>query len=106
MAGRNNSYEVAAEVDRLLFLAAAKVKQAPSLAKKYVAMARTLAMRHRLPLGRGRKLLFCKECNMPWVNGFNLKVRMKSGERKIEYACACGSRMKIPYGKKADAAKP
>lgn len=97
MAGKKGSREIEAQVDRLLELAKGKAKEAPALAKKYVTMARALAMRHRVPLGRKRKLLFCRECGMPLIAGHNLKVRIRSKEKKIEYACACGKKKTAIY---------
>jgi RNase P subunit RPR2 len=89
------------QVDHLLELARKKVKESPALAKKYVSMARALAMRHRIPLGKGRKMKFCPSCGIPWIAGYNLTVRLRSRERKAEYACKCGAALKIPYsGKK------
>ena len=92
--------DFASEVDHLLDLARKKLKSSPALAKKYVTMARALAMRHRIPLGKGRKLLFCKECGVPWVPGYNLKVSLKSAEKKALYLCKCGAKMAVLYSKK------
>ncbi len=95
--------DFASEVDHLLLLAKNKVKESPALAKKYVTMAKALAMRHRIPLGRGRKMRFCKECGMPWIAGYNLKVRLQSGGKKAVYLCKCGAKRAIAYAKKAPA---
>lgn len=95
MAAPNRNMAISGQVDYLLALAQKKVKTDGALAKKYVKMAREIAMRHRVPLGRRRKMLFCRSCGAPWVAGYNLKVRVRSREGKIEYLCACGSKMKL-----------
>ncbi len=90
---------IAAQVDGLLALAKKTVKQNPERAKKYVSLARKIAMRNRVPLGRKRKLLFCQKCGAPWIAGYNLKVRIRSREGKIAYICACGHERKVKYKK-------
>lgn len=63
--------------------------------KRYVSLARKIAMRHRLKLGRRK---FCKKCNS-LLDGKNLVVRLKS--KTIIYACRnCNTAQRIPIRKK------
>jgi len=100
MAAPIRNMAISEQVDYLLALAQKKVKTDETLAKKYVKIAREIAMRHRVPLGRKRKMLFCKKCSLPWIAGNNCAVRIRSREKKIEYACACGAKMNLQYGKR------
>ena len=68
--------------DYLLKLACSNWKKEPSLAKRYVTMARRLAMRHRVRLGSKR---FCKKCGAPWIPGVSLRVRLS--QKKALYIC-------------------
>ncbi len=87
-------------IDTLLAFAKSEVRAHPDLAKRYVKLARAIAMRHRVPLGRGRKHLFCQECNLPWVVGYNVKVRLEPKTRRMIYSCKCGKRTAFVYSKK------
>lgn len=98
MAGKD---EFAREVDYLFDLARKKLADSPTLAKKYVSMARALAMRHRIPLGKERKRLFCKACGMPQIAGRNVKVRLVAREKKAVYTCACGAKRAFAYSNRA-----
>lgn len=98
---------VSARVDRLLALAALLVKTDEKRAIRYVSLAIRLASRHRLPLGRARKRLFCEGCRRPWVPGYNLSVRLQSRTKRAEYKCVCGqSRFFVYSPKKAKPAIP
>lgn len=88
-------------VDGLLEMAREAIRHDEGQAARYVKLARALAARHRLALGRGRKHLFCKACNRPWVAGFNVKVRLRSRMRQTEYACVCGATRRFGYAPKA-----
>ncbi|VVB57116.1 Ribonuclease P protein component 4 [uncultured archaeon] len=88
-------------IDTLLVFAKHEVREHPDLAKRYVQLARAIATRHRVPLGRERKHLFCKECNAPWVVGYNVKVRLDRTSRRAIYTCACGAKKGFAYSKPA-----
>lgn len=96
MAGQKRHPMVEEQVDYLLALAKKTVKEDRALAKKYVRSARLLAMRKRVPIGGKRKALFCRSCLLPWIAGYNVKIRLLRGEGKISYLCACGKK----YGRK------
>jgi len=86
-------------IDTLFALAKEEVRANPNglLAKRYVRLARAIATRHRIPLGNARKHLFCKECDMPWIVGKNVKVRLDPKTRRAIYACQCGAKKGFPY---------
>ncbi len=77
-------------INRLLSLA--RKEKDERLAKRYVSLARKIAMRTRTRLGK-RKYLFCPRCNAPLKPG---KVRLVRGVRKV--VCEkCGYVRNIPY---------
>jgi RNase P subunit RPR2 len=87
-------------IDRLLSLAREEAKGNKVRAARYVTIAKLLAARHRIPLGKGRKMLFCKKCLRAWIPGFNVAVRLRPGSRTAEYRCECGARRRFVYSKK------
>ena len=89
-------------IDTLLALAQEEVRANPDgpLAKRYVHLARAIATRHRIPLGRGRKHLFCKKCDLPWIAGKNVQVRLERKTRRAIYSCACGAKKGFAYSEK------
>jgi len=86
-------------INTLLAFAKHEVREHPDLAKRYVQLARAIATRHRVPLGKERKHLFCKECDLPWVVGYNVKVRLESKTRRAVYVCKCGAKKAFAYSK-------
>lgn len=81
---------------KLLELAVKTYPTEPTLARRYVKLARKLAQRHRFSLG---SRLFCKECDTPWTLGSTVRVRIKSGQRTKTYTCAnCGKVKRYPLG--------
>ena len=91
---------VARRVDTLLSLAKKEVRGDEKLAQKYVKLACVLAARHRMPMKRERKHLFCKSCYRPWIIGYNVKVRLDSKTRRAVYTCKCGKKKGFPYSKR------
>ena len=91
---------VARRVDTLLTLAKKEIRGDEKLAQKYVKLAGVLAARHRLPMKRERKHLFCKSCYRPWIVGYNVSVRLESRTKRAIYTCACGKKKGFPYSKK------
>lgn len=68
-----------------------------ALAKRYVLLARKIAMRHRLKLGSKE---FCKKCNTPFIAGVTLKVRLNPKEKAVIYICLeCGTKRRFGYSK-------
>ena len=65
-------------------------------AKRYVSLARKIAMRHRLKLGRRK---FCRKCGA-LLEG-KAKVRLSAESKTVIYACSnCNTAQRIPYRKK------
>lgn len=90
----------ARRIDFLLEFAKEQVREHEALAKRYVKLARAIALRHKIPLGRKRKHMFCKKCNMPWIAGYNLKVRLEPKTKRAIYICKCGAKKAFPYFQK------
>ncbi|MEM0475740.1 MAG: hypothetical protein QW343_03020 [Candidatus Norongarragalinales archaeon] len=87
--------------EKLLRLAAAVLDEDEKLAKRYVALARKIAARHRIPLGNKA---FCKKCGLPWIAGRTVKVRLGrrcAGRGKtVLYTCVCKNTRRFPYSRK------
>ncbi|MEM4633621.1 MAG: ribonuclease P Rpr2/Rpp21/SNM1 subunit [Candidatus Anstonellaceae archaeon] len=66
-------------------------------AKRYVFLARKLAMRYNVRMSKSQKALFCKSCGMPSIPGFNLKVRLRKRKKSAEYLCSCGAKRSFKY---------
>ncbi|VVB67846.1 Ribonuclease P protein component 4 [Candidatus Norongarragalina meridionalis] len=88
--------EIAKERCEKLIRLAGETKDA-RLSKRYITLARKLAMRHRISLG-GKA--FCRRCGTVWVAGRTLKVRR--GKKATLYICgACNYVRRFPIsGKK------
>ncbi len=84
-------------IDYLLGLARQKWVQAPALSRRYVQLARKIAMRHRIRLGNR---LFCKECNAPFIHGRTVKSRTIRGSVKWVCTACGGSRTVAAKGQK------
>lgn len=85
----SNAHQIAEErIDILLRLARKMVKSDRALSKKYVEMARRIAMRSGVRLGPERKHFICKNCGSPLVPGVNCRVRVR-GERETRVVMTC-----------------
>ena len=72
-----------------------------ALSKRYVSLARKIAMRHRLPLGSKS---FCKKCGVVFIPGKTLRVRVASSKKAVIYEClACHAGKIYPYAKEKNA---
>lgn len=60
-------------------------KQDPSLAKRYVTLARKVAMKARYPIPRELKRRFCRNCGIYWIHGQNCRVRLRNS--MVVYYC-------------------
>lgn len=69
------------------------------LARKYVILARKIAMRLRLRLPKELKRKFCRNCNSYLKSGTNCKIRTKN--KMVIYKCyICNHITRIPFTKK------
>ncbi|MEA3378747.1 MAG: ribonuclease P protein component 4 [Nanoarchaeota archaeon] len=75
----------------------------PSLANRYVALARKIAMKANISIPRVFKRKFCKHCYKYLKHGINCRVRIKDG--KVIYYCkSCKKYMRFPISKKKKSA--
>ncbi len=80
-------------IDTLLKKAVEVVDTRQQDAREYVKLAKKLSMRHRIPMGKNRKKLFCKVCENAWKQNYNLQI---VNEEKWEiYKCTCGATRKF-----------
>ncbi len=81
---------------KLLEMAREVYSKEPSLAKRYVFLARKISMRHRISLGNAE---YCKKCNTIFILGKTLKVRLDKGIR-LNTCVSCGFMRRIPFKRK------
>ena len=62
----------------------------PERTRRYIKIARALAMRHRMRLPERFKRTFCKRCYTYWKPGYNVKVKIEKDKKTISYSCECG----------------
>lgn len=88
---------------KLLGFARAEYSHNPGRARRYVQLARKIAMRHRLPLGSKE---FCRKCGVVFIHGKTLKVRTSPKTKMVFYACLkCGAVRKFGYAREKKARK-
>ena len=88
--------QIAKERISILFKEAEKtVKEDPQLARRYVQLAKRIAMRYNVRLGRQRRK-YCKYCNTYFIYGLTARKRLKNG--KINVKClSCNKVIRYPY---------
>ncbi len=86
---------IAKERIRILFEVMEKMKHEDyELARRYVELARRIAMKYRLKLPKRYKILFCKKCLYPYVEG---KFRVRVRKSRVIITCLnCGFERRIP----------
>ncbi len=67
------------------------------LAKRYVSLARAIAMRHRFPLGPA---VACKGCGAPLVPGLTAKTRLGAQKLLLTICIECGTAAKKGFSAK------
>jgi ribonuclease P protein subunit RPR2 len=82
-------------VDALATLARETAASDPSLAKRYVRLARRVAERNRIQLPRRFRRYTCDACDAYMRPGETARVRLRNGH--IVIACECGEIERIPY---------
>ncbi|MFH0972214.1 MAG: ribonuclease P [Candidatus Micrarchaeota archaeon] len=83
---------------KLLKMAAEIYDSDKALSKRYVQLARRIAMRHRIPLG---SKLFCKKCSTIFIHGKTLKVRIAPSKKAVIFICNnCKAEKKYPYSRR------
>ena len=86
---------IAKERIEILFNVMEKTKHEDyELARRYVELARKIAMKYRLKLPKRYKLLFCKRCLYPYTHG---RFRVRIAKSRVIITCLnCGSIRRIP----------
>jgi len=70
----------------------------PALSRRYVVLARKIAMKYRVRFTRDQKKLFCKSCNAYLKQGTNSTVRIHKG-MIILHCLECSHVRRFVYGK-------
>jgi ribonuclease P protein subunit RPR2 len=92
---KDEEKKIAKERIITLFKQAEEVKEY-SLKKRYVKLARTIAMKFRLRIPREYKRRFCKHCGAYWIPSKTVQVRLKN-QKVIFYCMECKQYTRIPY---------
>ena len=85
-------------IDKLIRYASDTVKTNVELSRKYVLLARKIAMRVRIHLPKKYKRMFCKKCNTILIPGFNARVRVRQNRfSRVTVTClTCGNIIRYP----------
>jgi ribonuclease P protein subunit RPR2 len=88
-------------VQTLFDLAQETIDVDPSLAQRYVAIARRIAMAARVHLPREYRRQVCRHCKSFILPGVNCRVRLEQRrEPHVAITCfKCGKQMRISIGK-------
>jgi ribonuclease P protein subunit RPR2 len=82
---------------KLILLAREVYADEPALAKRYISLARKIAMRHRIPLG---KKDFCRRCGTVFIPGVTLRVRVSPSKTAVLYTCiSCTNTANFAYAR-------
>ncbi len=85
-------------IEILLGLARKMWGEDKNLSKRYVQLARRIAMRHRIKLS---SWLFCKKCGAVFIHGKTVKARQSPGKKMVLYICLeCGAVKKFGYSRR------
>jgi len=86
---------IARERIRILFSMMEKMKDEDyDLARRYVELAKKIAMKYRVKIPKRFKMLFCKKCLYPYKAGL-FRVRIRKS-RVIITCLNCGYERRIP----------
>ena len=91
-------------VRNLFRLAKEVFNKDPSLAQRYVDIARKVAMAARIPLPKEYRRMVCRHCKSFILPGANCRVRIKKKrEPHVVITCLnCGKHMRIPLKKRKE----
>jgi len=96
---KREQQEIALERIRILFELAGRhaSEGVEELARRNVALARSVGMRYNVRIPRGLKGRYCKGCSS-YLTAKNSKTRLNSKEKKVEVKCVnCGKVSKRAY---------
>jgi len=68
----------------------------PELADRYVRLARRIGMRYNVRLPPEYSELFCRGCSSFWVEGRNVRTRLRDG-RRVRSCLRCGRERRVPF---------
>ncbi len=92
--------QIAKERIEVLFRNAQEnAKTHPERAKRYIQLAKKIGMRYLVRFPKKLKVSYCKKCSSPLISGYNLKVKLNSRHKCVEYTCSCGEVKRFPYRK-------
>lgn len=94
-------------VQTLFRLANETISEDPSLAQRYVKIARKIAMAARIHLPKEYRRQVCRHCKSFILPGVNCRVRIKQRrEPHVVITCLnCGKQMRMPMRKKKEKLK-
>jgi len=94
-------------IQTLFRLARETFQEDPSLAQRYVDLARKIAMAAKIRLPKEYRRQVCRHCKSFILPGVNCRVRMKQRrEPHVAITCLkCGKQMRIPLKRKKGKAK-
>jgi ribonuclease P protein subunit RPR2 len=89
-------------IDTLFGLAQKEVKTNPELSRRYVELARKIAMSAKIPFPQHYRRVVCKNCNSMLVHGYNCRVRIQQRrEPHVVVTCLnCGKQIRYMLNKK------
>lgn len=93
-----NERKIAEErIDVLFEQADLKVKKRPDLSKRYMLLAKKLAMRYQISLSREQRSKVCKKCGSYLKIGHNATVRIsrKGGTHRLIVCKGCGKEKRL-----------
>lgn len=89
----------------LLNLARKTIKENPNRSRRYVELARKIAMRTNYRMKK-LKRNFCKNCNTLLIPGYTARVRLSKKHRAVIVTCLnCGRVYRYPYKPKRGVAE-
>ncbi|MBS3055580.1 MAG: ribonuclease P [Candidatus Aenigmarchaeota archaeon] len=82
----------------LLALAEKEFRKNPSLAQRYVELARKISLRYNVRMRKEQKRKFCKKCNCLLLPGATSTVRLDSKRKLLIIKCKnCNTIYRQPY---------
>lgn len=67
-------------------------------AKRYVSLARSIAMKVQLAMPAEFKRKFCKKCDIYWIPSKTVRFRTQKKGRRMTFTClVCGAIQRYPY---------
>ena len=85
---RPKEEKIANERIEILFNQAKKsAKSNPERTRRYIQLAKSIAAKYNIRLGKRYKRLFCKKCNTYFIPSKTVRVRIQSKDKYVTYTC-------------------